>query len=835
MSVTSEADDGVSCLRRALQRDPTEWPITWVDARGQALWAPKIAEIAGIVTAIAETVPSRNCRVGVSWEHPWALAAAWGIASAGSIAVPHPSGSSREVAHEWIAPDDPSWGAVTSFLRKFSAKDGGARVGVKSAKPLQQIGEWIGVGAMGRLSADGRDIHVGPRALAREARVFAHAAALRGGHKLWIVGSALRAEHLAAIAAALDLGHIQVRISPEGVVPWEALATWEPSHIIISAETALSAPRDGRLFRSAQSVIVRAEGASHGEMARVWKHLGETGMPARAAIALLDTPHRVFSIMGHPKVMTADDRSMAHGALRKREDARGARTVVSCGRPPAGVEVAVLTDDHQPCDPAEIGQLWVRGDDADVVLVETGEPLARPMHNREGLWENTGRLAAIYRGEFFAPLAKPDPSRVPPIRTVPATDLQAMVLDRGTRTPVVHAEVVRVRGALHLHLVERSIETLMQRHEGLRSWFELRGEKWVAHVVPGAPVPVTHRDLRNFPPIMRRRRAAQAFDDACRELGTRTRGPWFRVVAAQISDDTTELMIAARGVVADRWSLGILVRELASVYEAEGSDRSLALDAVQSSLDVSQQMVAEGSAPTAIHWWADQFMTSPRVWRTPTPMGDPRAVETLPSGEASRALGAVAKKWKLKEAEVLVSAVGVALAKALQRDDILLGVLSDRRTPASASTVGNLAVPILIPHRFGRSASLFRTAVAVRKAWQGALKHPVSVRSVFDALEPPGPQRGQPVDLWVDLRSAPPALNTEGSVRWGRSPIHVDQFTGDWPVRTLSIPQSGALVLKLSYADGQESKDSAIAFLDGLVEALLAQNELSPRATPPVS
>ncbi|WP_437576665.1 amino acid adenylation domain-containing protein [Sorangium sp. So ce887] len=136
---------------------------------------------------------------------------------------------------------------------------------------------------------------------------------------------------------------------------------------------------------------------------------------------------------------------------------------------------------------------------------------------------------------------------------------------------------VRVEGELDVARLRDSLAALVRRHESLRTTFGVASGEPVQVIAPeGAPA-FEVVDLSATPAAehgaavqrLAEGRAERPFD-----LG---RGPLLRVTAIRLRDDELVLVIVVHHIVADGWTLNVLVAELAELYVAARAGRPPAL------------------------------------------------------------------------------------------------------------------------------------------------------------------------------------------------------------------------------------------------------------------
>ncbi|HKV11774.1 MAG TPA: non-ribosomal peptide synthase/polyketide synthase, partial [Thermoanaerobaculia bacterium] len=122
---------------------------------------------------------------------------------------------------------------------------------------------------------------------------------------------------------------------------------------------------------------------------------------------------------------------------------------------------------------------------------------------------------------------------------------------------------VRLSGALDTAKLAAAFSEIVRRHETLCTTFpEVDGEPR-QRIAPPAPVPLPLIDLSASPGEARRLIAAEAaapFDLAA--------GPLLRTTLLRLGDDEHLLLLTLHHIVADGWSVGLLVRELGALYAA---------------------------------------------------------------------------------------------------------------------------------------------------------------------------------------------------------------------------------------------------------------------------
>src|SRR6185369_13671715 len=122
------------------------------------------------------------------------------------------------------------------------------------------------------------------------------------------------------------------------------------------------------------------------------------------------------------------------------------------------------------------------------------------------------------------------------------------------------ARGVRLRGALDIAALERALSELIRRHEALRTTFrDLHGEP-VQVIGNAEPFTIIVEEPSGLP------EAALIREEVQRPFNLST-GPLIRARLLRLSPEDHVLLLSMHHIVSDGWSMGVLVREVATLYE----------------------------------------------------------------------------------------------------------------------------------------------------------------------------------------------------------------------------------------------------------------------------
>jgi amino acid adenylation domain-containing protein len=146
--------------------------------------------------------------------------------------------------------------------------------------------------------------------------------------------------------------------------------------------------------------------------------------------------------------------------------------------------------------------------------------------------------------------------------------------------------VLRLTGVLQRSPLQRSIQAIIQRHESLRTTFEVVEGQLVQVVVsqsaegaiaPELQLPLQLADLRTLPPNHREDAAMVQIWEEIQQPFHLHQGPLFRVRLWQLQETEHLLLLALHHIIFDEWSSGVLIRELGELYTAFVEDKPVGL------------------------------------------------------------------------------------------------------------------------------------------------------------------------------------------------------------------------------------------------------------------
>jgi amino acid adenylation domain-containing protein len=181
------------------------------------------------------------------------------------------------------------------------------------------------------------------------------------------------------------------------------------------------------------------------------------------------------------------------------------------------------------------------------------------------------------------------------------------------------SQSLTLRGQLDVDALRVALQTLIDRHEALRTTLSPDGTTLCTQVNQSLEVPL--RDWSSLPPAERQTKVDHCLYTAVSTPFDLEHGPLFRVEILRLEPTLHQVILTAHHIVCDGWSWGVMLPELGQIYSAltQGQTADLAEPEPFSQYALQLEAAAQ-SADTADteQYWLDQFADSVPVVDFPT-------------------------------------------------------------------------------------------------------------------------------------------------------------------------------------------------------------------------
>ncbi|MBZ5509519.1 MAG: amino acid adenylation domain-containing protein, partial [Acidobacteriia bacterium] len=250
---------------------------------------------------------------------------------------------------------------------------------------------------------------------------------------------------------------------------------------------------------------------------------------------------------------------------------------------------------------------------------------------------------------------------------------------------------VQIEGPLDVNALEKSLQEIMQRHEVLRTAFiEIEGEPRQV-VEDSLQLQLKHISLISVAAEQREAEVLRLAEEEAQQPFDLGHAPMFRASLLRCGEENHVLLLTLHHIASDGWSLGILVRELSTYYEAFANGRPCLMPSLPiqyADFSVWQRKWLSGAIlENQVAYWKQQLQGAPPALELPTDRPRP-PVQTTNGAQLDASLGAdVAAALKVFAREqgvtvfmTLLAAFQSLLYRYTGQDDILVGTPIAGRT-----------------------------------------------------------------------------------------------------------------------------------------------------------
>ncbi|MBV9772729.1 MAG: amino acid adenylation domain-containing protein, partial [Gemmatimonadetes bacterium] len=181
---------------------------------------------------------------------------------------------------------------------------------------------------------------------------------------------------------------------------------------------------------------------------------------------------------------------------------------------------------------------------------------------------------------------------------------------------------LRLRGALDVPALRRSLAELVRRHETLRTTFGMVDGEAVQVIAPAGPVALPVTDLGRLPREERERTLLRLAAEESGRPFDLERGPLLRAAVVRLGDEEWAVLFALHHIISDGWSTGILVREVSELYGALSTGREPALPPLPVQYGDyaawQRDQLAGRALEEQVGWWRERLAGAPPVLELPT-------------------------------------------------------------------------------------------------------------------------------------------------------------------------------------------------------------------------
>ncbi|MEH1775235.1 amino acid adenylation domain-containing protein [Nostoc sp.] len=307
---------------------------------------------------------------------------------------------------------------------------------------------------------------------------------------------------------------------------------------------------------------------------------------------------------------------------------------------------------------------------------------------------------------------------------------------------------VQLVGALNVDALERSFNEIVRRHEALRTTFEIVEERAVQIIHPTVTVTLPLVNLLSMPEVERHAQVERLTTEIAEKPFDLVTGPLLRVMLLQTGVEEYLLLFTIHHIAVDGWSIGVLIRELAVLYEAFSTSKISPLPDISiqyADFAIWQRQWLQGELQkTQLNYWKQQLANASTL-ALPTDRPRP-AVQSfrgaVASFELSASLTDMLRSLSNREGVTLFMTLLGAFQALLYRytgqEDICVGSpIANRNQSEIQGLIGFFVNTLVLRTYLSGNPSFLELLNRVREVCVGAYAHAdIPFEQLVEELQP---------------------------------------------------------------------------------------------------
>ncbi|MBE9214963.1 amino acid adenylation domain-containing protein [Plectonema cf. radiosum LEGE 06105] len=286
----------------------------------------------------------------------------------------------------------------------------------------------------------------------------------------------------------------------------------------------------------------------------------------------------------------------------------------------------------------------------------------------------------------------------------------------------------RFTGNLDIAVLKSCLNTIVQRHEILRTAFVAVNGQPTQVIIPEFVLPLPIFDLRTVPELTRQIEVEKLTKQEAQCPFDLTEAALLRVKLLQIADNENILLLTLHHLIADGWSRGIILRELTALYKGT-SLPELPIQYVDFAVYQQQWLQGEELAVQTTYW--KQQLNNLSILELPT--DNPRKpVQTFSSATESvliskeilHSLKNLSRQQGVTLFMSVLAAFKVLLHRYTSQDDIVIGSpIANRNWQELEPLIGFFVNTLVLRTDVSGNPSFLQLLQRVKDVAAGAFKH----------------------------------------------------------------------------------------------------------------
>lgn len=307
---------------------------------------------------------------------------------------------------------------------------------------------------------------------------------------------------------------------------------------------------------------------------------------------------------------------------------------------------------------------------------------------------------------------------------------------------------LRLQGSLNVAALEQTFNEIVRRHETLRTTFiQVEGEP-VQAIAPSLILSIPIIDLRHLLETQREADARRLAALEAQRPFDFVKGPLLRVKLLQLAETEYVLLLNLHHIIADGWSIGVLIRELAALYNAcvEGKPSPLPELSIQYAdfAEWQREWLQNSVLETQLIYWRQQLqdisgLNLPTDWARPAIPSYRGAKQSLKlSPSLNQALETLSQQQGVTLFITLLAAFKTLLYRYTQQEDIAIGSpIANRNRSEIEGLIGFFVNSLVLRTQVQGNLTFLDLLSRVKEVALGAYAHQdLPFEKIVEALQP---------------------------------------------------------------------------------------------------
>jgi amino acid adenylation domain-containing protein/non-ribosomal peptide synthase protein (TIGR01720 family) len=370
---------------------------------------------------------------------------------------------------------------------------------------------------------------------------------------------------------------------------------------------------------------------------------------------------------------------------------------------------------------------------------------------------------------------------------------------------------IRLTGRLDVGALEQSFNEIVRRHEVLRTRFVAIDGRAAQIIEPSLELRLSVTDLGHLPADEREKRALGLAATEARRGFDLAQAPLVRASLLRLGEMDHLLLLTMHHIVTDAWSTEILIREMAALYAAYGSNRQSPLEELPVQYaDYAawqRERLTGETLERELAYWKKRLAGAPSVLELPSDRPRPavqsyRGEEeiTVIEGQAVEAIKELSRREGVTTFMTLLAAFTVLLHRYSGSRDLCIGTpIAGRNRAEVAGLIGFFVNTLVIRVEIEGVPSFRETLRRAREAALGAFAHQeVPFEMLVDELQPERSLSHSPLfQVMFTFEDAPKSSPEIAGLKM--EDVGIDNRTSKFDLSLNIVDRGESLIARLEY------------------------------------